>query len=109
LRRNNYEFNSDNTVLDEEDANVFRFPRTEPFKRIEAGDLYRVPKDKISEEHIKRIKSYVSEIFPPFDIKDGNLKKIFEDFKNPDLNREEVIMELRKAIPKFNYDQIANL
>lgn len=109
MRRNNYTFKSDNTVRYEEDANIFRFPRTEPFKRIVAGDLYRVPKDETSKEHVKRLKSYVSELFPPFDIKDGNLKNIFEELKNPESDREQVILELREAIPKINYDQMANL
>ena len=72
----------DDQVVDEDFANFYRFPRTERYKRIPAGDLYRVPNDSFKTQMIERSKSFVKELFPPYNLKDGELMKIQEQLKD---------------------------
>jgi hypothetical protein len=109
LEEKHYRFVGDNNVKDEEFANLFRFPRTEPFKRITGGELYRVPKDKVHDELVERSKAYLSELFKPYDLREENLIKIAERLRDENSDKEELINELIKIIPKLNYNLVANL
>ena len=105
----NYKFYGDNNVVEEEFSDIFKFPRTSPYRRIEAGELYKVPKDKVSDEHIRRDKAFVSELFPPFDIKDSNLRVIAEQLKDETISQNEVLFKLKKLIPKLLHTQMVTL
>ena len=98
----------DNNVLSEEFANAYRFPRTEPYRRIPAGHLYKVPNGEFKRNMIERSKSFVKELFPPYNLKDEALIKIQEQLKDKNANREEIIEYITDIIPRINHNLMAD-
>lgn len=88
---------------------LFRFPRTEEYKRISAGELYRVSHDEVQEELMTRSKSFVKDLFKPFELRDENIIKAIQKLDDKTANRDDAIKELRELIPKINFDLLPNL
>ena len=108
LEEKHYTHVGDNEVVDEDQASFFRFPRTEPYRRITAGQLYKVPNDSYKQQNVERSKSFVNELFPPYNLKDEALINIAEELKNPEANREEIIEKIKEILPKINHNLMAD-
>ena len=64
---------------EEKTAHIFRHPRSGPYRRINNAELFRVQKPKNHLENLRRSKSFISDkFFPPFDLKESNLKDLFQ-------------------------------
>ena len=64
----------------EEEKKLFRFPSGKRYERINQAELFRVPKPPEFMEQIKRSKAFIADKFyPPFDIKEGNLKILLDE------------------------------
>lgn len=100
---------ADNQVANEDQAPFFRFPRTEPYRRTPAGELYRVPSDSYKQINAERSKSFASELFPPYNLKEETLLQIQDQLKDPEADRDQIIHTLREIIPKLNYNLIPDL
>lgn len=91
------------------DINFYRFPRTEEYKRVSAGELFAVAHDEVQEQTITRSKSYLSDLLKPFELRDENIIKVIQKLDDKTSNRDEVLKELRELIPKLNFDLLPNL
>ena len=56
-----------------------------------------------------RSKSFVKDLFKPFELRDENIIKVIQKLDDKTANRDEAIKELRELIPKINFDLLPNL
>lgn len=100
---------------------LFQFPRGQPHRIINKAELYRIQKTSVGEDRwapIRRSKDFLSaKFFPPFDLKEGNLRKLLLDQASKDAyNKSTDSLEyvqwkslLIELIPKLNHDVIVQL
>jgi hypothetical protein len=73
-------------ALDEENRTVFEFPKGQPYKIINNAELFRIQRTSLGEDRwapIKRSKPFLSsKFFPPFDLKENNLRKLLIEQKD---------------------------
>lgn len=74
---------------------------------INISNFNRVPDGKFKQEMIIRGKPEVSELYPPFTLKDEALVKIAQRFTDPNNDEKELKEHLLQTIPKINYNLIA--
>ncbi len=71
---------ADNLAADEKAKKMFEFPRGKPYTLFNAAELYRIQKTPQHWDDVRQSKSFIApHFFPPFDLKDGNLKSLLID------------------------------
>ena len=100
-------FDGSDVNYDPENSMRFQFPKhdAEKFKRHMGGDVFRVPQNDDHQEQVKRSKSFLPEVFAPFDLRDMNLIQVCQKLKaSKEDFTDELIKELLDLYPKLNYD-----
>lgn len=68
---------------DQASRDLFQFPRGAQFRIIDKAELFRIQKWTVGEDRwqsIRRSKAFIAEkFFPPFELKEGNLKALLHD------------------------------
>ena len=98
---------------------LFEFPRGQPYKIINAGELFRVEKTKEHLENLRRQKPLIAaKYFGPFDLKESNLisllieqRQVWEGEWEKEVKSEKYLewrQHLLEAIPQLNHDVLIN-
>ena len=61
------------------------------------------------DEHILRSKSFLKDLFKPFELRDENLINVIKKLDDKTGERQEIIKELKALIPRINFDLLPNL
>lgn len=69
-------------ISEDKSKHVFQFPRDKTYKQANPADLFKVQKPENHMENLIRSKSFLADkFFPPFDLKESNLRELFADSK----------------------------
>lgn len=75
-------------ALDPAQRALFQFPRGQPHRIINKAELFRIQKTSVGGEKwapIRRSKEFLAaKFFPPFEMKEGNLRKLLLDQTSKD-------------------------
>jgi hypothetical protein len=70
-------------VDDPKSKPLFQFPTGQPYRIVNNGELFRIQRWSLGEDRwaeVRRSKSFIKDkFFPPFDLKESNLRKLLID------------------------------
>ena len=101
---------------DQASRDLFQFPRGAQFRIIDKAELFRIQKWTVGEDRwqsIRRSKAFIADkFFPPFELKEGNLKALLHDkagvdaYSKPEDSVEFMHwkQQLLDLIPHLNHD-----